>query len=271
MSAPVTVGVAGATGRMGLAILRALGEFPALRLGAALTRPGHAALGVDAGTQANVGPLGVPITADAAAAARCARVMIAFTRPDALAPLVAACAAARSAMVIGTTGYEAEARAAIEAAAREVPVVVAPNTSLALNVLLALVRQAAAALPPDYDIEIFETHHRHKLDAPSGTALALGAAAAQGRGEPPAAPQLTGSTPGPRPRGGIGYAVARGGDVVGEHEVRLLGAGEQLRLCHIATDRTIFARGALTAAAWVADRSPGLYSMGDVLSIGSTR
>ena len=148
------------------------------------------------------------------------------------------------------------------------PVLVSANTSLALNVLLELVRQAAAALPPSYDIEIFEAHHRHKVDAPSGTALALGDAAATGRGESLARPVgLTGAQAGARSAGGIGFSVARGGDVVGEHEVRFLGVGEQLRLEHVATDRAIFARGAVRAAHWVVQQRPGVYDMQDVLGL----
>ncbi|RYZ67962.1 MAG: 4-hydroxy-tetrahydrodipicolinate reductase, partial [Proteobacteria bacterium] len=159
---------------------------------------------------------------------------------------------------------------AIDDASRKIALLPAANTSLALNVLLSLVRQAGAALPPGYDIEIVETHHRHKVDAPSGTALALGRAASDGRGETPAPPTLTGAAPGPRAAGGVGYSVARGGDVVGEHEVRFLGSGEQLRLSHIATDRAIFARGALTAASWLVGRPAGRYSMADVLGLKST-
>jgi 4-hydroxy-tetrahydrodipicolinate reductase len=167
---------------------------------------------------------------------------------------------------VGTTGFDAAARQRLEAAATRVPVLIAANTSLALNVLLELVERAARALPSAYDIEIFEAHHRHKVDAPSGTALALGHAAAAGRGEElPEAPALSGSLPGPRAKGGIGFSVARGGDVVGEHAVRFLGPGEQLALTHVATDRAIFARGAVAAAAWLASQHPGLYKMSDFL------
>ncbi len=167
-------------------------------------------------------------------------------------------------------GYDAATEGRLAESARHVPLLVAANTSLALNVLLNLVRAAARALPDSYDIEIVETHHRHKVDAPSGTALALGRAAAEGRDVVSGEPQLTGNRPGPRVRGTIGYAVARGGDVVGEHDVRLLGGGEQLRLSHIATDRAIFATGALTAARWLLGRPAGRYGMADVLSIEST-
>jgi 4-hydroxy-tetrahydrodipicolinate reductase len=145
-------------------------------------------------------------------------------------------------------------------------VLVSANTSLALNVLLELVQRAARALPDSYDIEIFEAHHRHKVDAPSGTALVLGEAAAAGRGERLQRPlNLTGKEPGARARGGIGFSVVRGGDVVGEHDVRFLGQGEQLRLSHVATDRAIFARGAVAAALWLAKRPAARYKMADFL------
>lgn len=260
----------GASGRMGQALVRALPDFPGLRLVAAVTHEGSAALGRDAGAHAGVAPVGVNLASDLPAAVRAAEVVVDFSRAGALPATLEACAGAGRALVVGTTGYEPAVAARFEAVAARIPLLVAANTSLALNVLLALVRQAAAALPPGYDIEIVESHHRHKVDAPSGTALALGRAAAAGRGEAlPHAPALTGSAPGPRSEGGIGFAVVRGGDVVGEHDVRFLGPGEQLRLSHIATDRAIFARGALTAAAWLAGRTPGLYGMADVLSLKS--
>jgi 4-hydroxy-tetrahydrodipicolinate reductase len=168
--------------------------------------------------------------------------------------------------MVGTTGLDAATQARLDAAASRIPVLVSANTSLALNVLLDLVERAAGALPVSYDIEIFEAHHRHKVDAPSGTALALGDAAARGRGERlPHAPALTGVRPGARATTGIGFSVARGGDVVGEHDVRFLGTGEQLRLTHVATDRAIFARGAVAAAAWLVGRAPGRYRMADFL------
>ena len=181
---------------------------------------------------------------------------------------VAACAAAGVPLMLGTTGFGEAAEAAIAAASKRIPIVVAANTSLALNVLLELVRKAAQSLPVGYDIEIFEAHHRHKVDAPSGTALALGRSAAEGRGvQLPARPLPTGVEDGARESGTIGFAVARGGDVVGEHDVRFLGAGEQLTLRHVATDRAIFARGALTGAAWLVGKAPGRYKMADVLGL----
>ena len=259
----------GATGRMGLAISRALDERDDLQLVAAIARAGNAAQGRDLGALSGGKRWGVPVTHALAAGVEAADVVIDFSHASGVSATLAACRAHSRALVLGTTGYDAATAEALAAASSQIPLLVAANTSLALNVLLALVRSAAAALPAGYDIEIVETHHRNKVDAPSGTALALGAAAGAGRGLEPATPAITGGTPGPRPLGPIGYAVSRGGDVVGEHEVRFLGLGEQLRLSHIATDRAIFARGALTAARWLADRPPGRFSMGDVLSIKS--
>jgi 4-hydroxy-tetrahydrodipicolinate reductase len=193
-------------------------------------------------------------------------VVIDFSRADAVATTAEICAASGVALMIGTTGLDAATQSRINMAAERIPVLVSANTSVALNVLAELVRQAARALPPEYDIEIFEAHHRHKIDAPSGTALLLGDAAAAGRGERLERPvNLSGSRSGARTSGGIGFSVVRGGDVVGEHDVRFLGTGEQLRLSHVATDRAIFARGALAAATWLVGRPPGRYAMADFL------
>lgn len=262
----VKVGVVGVTGRMGAALLRALGEAADMRLAAAITRAGSPAVGRDAALLVGAAPGGVIVGDDLAAALPGLDVVIDFSRAGATAAHAAGCAAARVPLLVGTTGLDAGARQALEEAARAIPVLLSANTSLGLNVLIELVRQAAAALPVDFDIEIFETHHRHKVDAPSGTALVLGEAAAQGRGEKlPAPVSLSGSSPGARSTGGIGFAVARGGDVVGEHEVRFLGQGEQLRLGHVATDRTIFARGALATARWLHRQPAGRYQMADFL------
>jgi 4-hydroxy-tetrahydrodipicolinate reductase len=264
----IKVTIIGATGRMGCSLVRAIAEFPALVLHAALTNPGHPDEGKDAGELAGLGRLGVSVGSDVSAALTGADVAIDFSSAAATAGNVSACAAARVPLMLGTTGFGDAAEAALNAAAREIPIVVAANTSLALNVLLDLVRRAAQSLPEGYDIEIFEAHHRHKVDAPSGTALALGRAAAEGRGvQLPARPLPTGVENGARETGSIGFAVARGGDVVGEHDVRFLGAGEQLTLRHVATDRAIFARGALTGGLWVVGKAPGRYKMADVLGL----
>jgi 4-hydroxy-tetrahydrodipicolinate reductase len=262
----IRVGVVGVAGRMGAQLVKAVHEAPGLTLAAAIDRRDSAAMGSDAGVLAGLAANGVLVQDDLRAALKSVDVVVDFSRADAAASSVDACVAARVAMMIGTTGLDATTLAAIDRAAQHIPILVSANTSLALNVLLDLVQRAARALPTGYDIEIIEAHHRHKVDAPSGTALVLGEAAAAGRGESlprPIAP--TGSQPGARTEGGIGFAVVRGGDVVGEHEVRFLGAGEQLRMTHIATDRAIFARGAVAAAAWLVGRSPGRYQMADFL------
>lgn len=264
----IRVGVIGVTGRMGLELLKALHNADGAQLAAAIARAGHPALGKDAGMMAGLLPAGVTVSSDLAAALPGLNVAIDFSRAEAVATTADACAAAGVALMVGTTGLDAATQAHLDAAARRVPVLLAANTSLALNVLLELVLRAARALPPGYDIEITEAHHRHKVDAPSGTALALGDAAAAGRNASLARPvPLTGAVPGPR-QAGIGFSVVRGGDVVGEHDVRFLGTGEQLRLSHVATDRAIFARGAVAASAWLARQPPGRYRMTDFLFPG---
>jgi 4-hydroxy-tetrahydrodipicolinate reductase len=209
------------------------------------------------------------VTDEPAAALAGAAVAIDFSQPEGTVALARAAAAAGTALVIGTTGFGPAHLAVLEQVARAVPVVRSGNMSLGVNLMVALVRRAAAALGPDYDIEIVEAHHRLKVDAPSGTALMLGRAAAAGRGRDEAAARLPprdGIT-GPRPPGGIGYAVVRGGDIVGEHEVIFAGPGERLVLRHVAGDRMLFARGALAAAEWVVGRAPGSYDMSDVLGL----
>jgi 4-hydroxy-tetrahydrodipicolinate reductase len=251
---------------MGAQLVRAIHDAPDMRLAAAIDQPGGQAIGKDAGSLAGLPPCGVAVSGDLAAMLAGLDVVIDFSRADAVAVTADACGAAGVALMVGTTGLDALAQQRLDAAASQVPVLVSANTSLALNVLLDLVQRAAGALPPGYDIEIFEAHHRHKVDAPSGTALALAEAAARGRGEPLLhPPALTGARPGARGTGGIGFSVARGGDVVGEHDVRFLGIGEQLRLTHVATDRAIFARGAVAAAAWLVGQPPGRYRMADFL------
>lgn len=262
----IRVGVVGVAGRMGAQLVKAIHDAPGLQLAAAIDQPGGNAIGRDASSLAGLAPAGIAVTSDLAAALPGLDVVIDFSRAGAVAATADACAGAGVALMIGTTGLDAATLALIESAATKIPVLRSANTSLALNVLLDLVQRAAGALPADYDIEIFEAHHRHKVDAPSGTALALGDAAAAGRDERlPREVTLTGAQPGARATGGIGFSVVRGGDVVGEHDVRFLGAGEQLRLTHVATDRAVFARGAVAAAAWLVGRSPGYYRMADFL------
>ena len=239
----------GVTGRMGGALLRLLPEFPQMRLQAAIARPGHTQLGRDCGELAGLAPLGVPVQAELAGALRGAGLAISYSAAVAAGPEALACAAAGVPLLMGTTGLGPEARAALEQAARSIPLLVAANTSLGVTLLEELVRWAAAVLPGEFDILIQDTHHRDKLDAPSGTALALGAAAAEGR----------------KAAGQIGYAALRGGDVVGDHEIQFLGQGERLRLGHSVTDRSVFARGALRAGSWLAEQPAGAYRMADAL------
>lgn len=258
------VGIVGVAGRMGAELVKALAGSPEARLAAAVDRPGSAAVGRDAGDLAGIAATGVVVSSDLKAVLSGLDVVIDFSSASAVGATAEACAAAGVALLVGTTGLDERISRQLDAAAASVPVLVSANTSLALNVLLELVHRAARALPAGYDIEIFEAHHRHKVDAPSGTALALGDAAAAGRGERLHRPvNLTGAAAGARNSGGIGFSVVRGGDVVGEHDVRFLGQGEQLRLSHVATDRAIFARGALSAALWLVGRPKGRYKMAD--------
>jgi 4-hydroxy-tetrahydrodipicolinate reductase len=227
------------------------------------------AVGHDAGVLAGIAPLAVAVSADPAVALAGADVAIDFTLPAVSVANARLCRDRGCALVIGTTGHDAAQRAELEAVAGDIPVVLAPNMSLGVNLLFKLAELAARALDDQYDIEIFEAHHRNKVDAPSGTALGLGAATARGRGttlEQAAEYARHGHT-GIRERGRIGFSVLRGGDIVGEHRLVFAGPGEQVELVHTAQDRSGFARGALVAARWVAGRPPGLYSMRDVLGL----
>lgn len=265
----LNVAMLGASGRMGRAIVPLLAEAADLRLSGALAAPGDPALGQDAGVLACVTPLSVPVTADPSVALHGAQVAIDFTLPAVSAANARLCAGLGCALVVGTTGHDASQRAELELAARTIPVVLAPNMSLGVNLLMRLAELAARALDEQYDVEIFEAHHRNKVDAPSGTALGLGQAAARGRGttlDSVAEYTRHGHT-GVRERGRIGFSVLRGGDIVGEHRLVFAGPGEQVELVHSAQDRSGFARGALVAARWVAGRPPGLHSMLDVLGL----
>jgi len=265
----LNITMCGASGRMGRNIIPLIEADPDLRLAGALAAPGDAALGADAGVVAGGQPLKVRITDDTDAALAGADVAIDFTLPAASAAVARACRGRGCGLVVGTTGHSAEQLADIRTAANDIPVVMAPNMSLGVNLLFRLAEIAARALGPEYDAEIFETHHRHKVDAPSGTALGLGRAVAQGRGvnlDEVAVWARHGAT-GPRQAGAIGFSVARGGEVVGDHRLFFAGPGEQLEIAHHAQDRSGFARGAVAAARWVAGRPPGLYSMFDVLGL----
>ena len=265
----VRVAVLGISGRMGRALLAALDDDPGAVLSGACASAGSRWVDQDAGVAAGGPPRRVTVARDPATAVSGANVAIDFTLPAATPTNLAACAAAKCALVLGTTGLDEAVRQQIAATARTIPLVVAPNMSLGVNVLLGLTQQVAQALDASYDIEIYEAHHRNKKDAPSGTALALGKAAARGRGsslEALADFSRQGNT-GARTPGRIGFSVFRGGDVVGDHVVTFAGMGERIELTHRATDRLAFARGAVRAARWLVGRPPGLYSMLDVLGL----
>ncbi|WP_430912013.1 4-hydroxy-tetrahydrodipicolinate reductase [Methylobacterium sp. sgz302541] len=261
--------VVGAEGRMGRMLVRAVAATEGCELSGAIEREGSAALGQDAGTLAGIGPLGVAITDDPLPVFAAAEGVLDFTTPTATTFFAELAAQARIVHVVGTTGLGEVELARLAAAARHARIVRSGNMSLGVNLLAGLVRKVAAALGEDFDIEIVEMHHRMKVDAPSGTALLLGEAAAEGRGAALADKRVSirdGHTGARRP-GDIGFATLRGGSVVGDHSVIFAGPGEQLTLSHHAADREIFARGAVRAALWAFDRKPGLYGMTDVLGL----
>ncbi|WP_299371422.1 4-hydroxy-tetrahydrodipicolinate reductase [uncultured Tateyamaria sp.] len=261
--------IAGASGRMGQMLIRSVMESDKMRLVGALERPGHDWVGQDVGVAMGGAALGALVYDDALKPMAQAQAVIDFTAPEATIALSKIAAQARAAHIIGTTGMTDEQIAQLEPAARHCAIVRAGNMSLGVNLLVQLTKQVAAALDEDFDIEVIEAHHHHKVDAPSGTALMLGEAAAAGRGvdlaqvRDAARDGITGA----RTRGDIGFAVVRGGDIVGEHEVLFAGAGERIVLRHMATDRALFAKGALRAALWAQDKAPGEYDMLDVLGL----
>jgi 4-hydroxy-tetrahydrodipicolinate reductase len=252
---------------MGQSLVRALREMPHLKLSGAVASATSGRLGQDAAGEGE--PLGVPITADPAAGLRGAAVALDFSTAQSTAAHVEACVAAGVPLLIGTTGLDAACRARLNLAAKTIPVLIAPNTSVGVSVVSRLVSMATAALGASFDVEISETHHRMKRDAPSGTALALGAAVAAARGqdlEEVANYDRTRESA-PRSLGSIGFSVRRAGDIVGEHTVTFAAAGELVEITHRATDRMTFARGALRAAEWLIGRPAGLYGMSDVLGL----
>jgi 4-hydroxy-tetrahydrodipicolinate reductase len=262
--------VVGAAGRMGKALIRIIAEMDGVHLAGAIERPGSDALGKDAGELAGLGPYGVAITDDALPVFAKAEGVLDFTAPAATLEFADLAAQARIVHVIGTTGMDESHEARLHAASRHARIVKSGNMSLGVNLLSVLVRQAAKALDAaDWDIEVLEMHHRHKVDAPSGTALLLGEAAAEGReiGLGQHSVRVRDGHTGPREPGTIGFATLRGGSVIGEHSVILAGEGETVELTHRATDRSIFARGAVRAALWARHQKPGYYSMLDVLGL----
>ncbi|MBE7196826.1 MAG: 4-hydroxy-tetrahydrodipicolinate reductase [Parafilimonas terrae] len=261
--------VVGADGRMGRMLVRAVAQAEGCTLSAAIEREGSPALGQDAGTLAGLPAMGVAITDDPLAAFAAADGVLDFTAPAATVHFAELAAQARIVHIVGTTGLSEEDLAKLKAASYHARIVRSGNMSLGVNLMAALVKKVAATLGADFDIEICEMHHRMKVDAPSGTALLLGEAAAEGRGvDLPAVRVSTrdGHT-GARKPGDIGFATLRGGSVVGDHSVLFAGPGETLTISHHAADRGLFASGAVKAALWAHPKPPGLYSMADVLDL----
>ncbi|MCC1492209.1 4-hydroxy-tetrahydrodipicolinate reductase [Cognatishimia sp. F0-27] len=263
--------ITGVSGRMGQMLVREVQASDNLRLVGALERAGHAWVGQDLGEAMGGAPLGCRVDDDPLEPFARAQAVIDFTSPDASCDYADLAAQARAVHVIGTTGFEPRHLGRLDAAARHAVIVRAGNMSLGVNLLTQVTKQVAAALDADWDIEIVEAHHNRKVDAPSGTALMLGEAAAEGRGVDLDTVSDRGrdGITGARERGHIGFHAIRGGDVVGEHEVIFAAAGERIVLKHIASDRALFARGALKAALWGQDRDPGAYDMLDVLGLKS--
>ncbi|MCR9126864.1 MAG: 4-hydroxy-tetrahydrodipicolinate reductase [Rhodobacteraceae bacterium] len=261
--------VTGASGRMGQMLIRALDEHDGAYLSGAVERAGHPWIGADLGEAMGGAATGVRVTDDPVEAFAKAQAVLDFTAPEATLEFAALAAQARAVHVIGTTGMSDDQTARLAPAARHAVIVRAGNMSLGVNLLVQLTRQVAAALGEDFDIEIVESHHNQKVDVPSGTALMLGEAAAEGRGVKLAevADRGRDGMTGARRRGDIGFTAIRGGDIVGEHDVMFAGAGERIVLRHLATDRMLFARGALRAALWGQDQAPGQYDMLDVLGL----
>ena len=258
------IAVLGASGRMGRAVVEAIDQAPEMALAAAVAWPGSSHLGVDAATLAGLPAGAVAVTADVAAAMEQADVAIDFALPDAIAAHLDACLAVDRPLVVGTTGLDEPTRTRLAEAAERIAVLHAANMSVGVNLCLGLVELAARVLG-DYDVEIIETHHGGKGDAPSGTALELGRRVAAARGQRFEDVARTGSRDGPRAPGTVGFSSIRAGDIVGEHTVLLAAAGERVEITHRAGERGVFARGALKAAQWITSQGPGLYGMAHVL------
>ena len=269
MSDEIGVVITGVSGRMGQMLVLEVAKHPRLVLAGAIERAGHDWVGQDVGTAMGGAAMGVLVADDPLDAFARAQAVIDFTAPAATVAFAELAAQARAVHVIGTTGLTDEDLQKIKTAGRHAVIVRAGNMSLGVNLLTVLTRKVAAALDDDYDIEVIEYHHNQKVDAPSGTALMLGEAAAEGRGielrdhSDRARDGITGA----RKKGDIGFTAIRGGDIVGEHDVLFATAGERITLRHVASDRALFARGALKAAIWGQDKAPGEYDMLDVLGL----
>jgi 4-hydroxy-tetrahydrodipicolinate reductase len=270
MDQGMRIAVVGAPGRMGRALVRAVHEREGLSLAAAVARPGSPAVGTDAGTLAGGSPLGVSVTDSLAAVLDAVDLVVDFSTAEATLAHLDLCVRAGRPAVLGATGFTASERARIREAARHVPLVHAPNYGVGVNLALGLVAAAARVLGDDADVEILEAHHRHKVDAPSGTALRLGEVVAEALGRNLSEVAVYGrqGPEGPRDRATIGFSTIRGGDIVGEHTVLFAAEGERLEITHRASSRDTFARGAVRAAAWLAGRPPGLHGMEEVLGLG---
>jgi 4-hydroxy-tetrahydrodipicolinate reductase len=268
----VKVVIAGSAGRMGRALIEAVLQAPDMTLAGALEQKNHAVLGRNAGELSGL-PCGVTITDDVGKSMAGGDVLIDFTRPEGTLEHLAACRRLGARMVIGTTGFSDAQKKEIAAAAREIAIVMSPNFSVGVNVAFRLMQVAAGALGGGYDVEILEAHHRHKVDAPSGTALRMGEVVAQALGRDLKKDAVYGreGMTGERKDETIGFATIRGGDLVGDHTVMFIGAGERLEIAHRASSRSNFAQGALRAARFAVSRKAGLYDMADVLGFGDDR
>jgi len=265
----IRVAITGAAGRMGKTLIQAIEDTEGLTLGAALERPDSESVGMDAGEIAGVGTLGVTVTADAEQCVDSFDVVIDFTVPAATLGLATVCRAHGKAMVIGTTGFSDEQLAQLHAAAADIAVFTAPNMSVGVNLVFKLIEIAARALGDSVDVEVIEAHHRHKIDAPSGTAMRMGEVLAEALGRDLDQDAIYGrqGITGARERSTIGFSTIRGGDIVGEHTVMYAGEGERIEITHRAQSRMNFAQGALRAVGYVHDKPPGLYDMQTLLDL----
>lgn len=269
----IRVAIQGAAGRMGHALIQSCLDAEQLQLAAALERPGNPAVGADAGVVAGLPNLGVTVTDDLAAAIDGIDVLVDFTRPEPALAALELCRQHGKRMVIGTTGFSAEQRATIALAAHDIPIMLAPNMSVGVNLCLKLLEIAARVIGDSTDIEIIEAHHRHKVDAPSGTALRMGEVVAETLGRDLQSCAVWGREghTGERDPRSIGFSVIRAGDIVGEHTVMFADEGERVEITHHASSRLTFAKGAMRAATWLADQAAGLYDMQDVLGLKAAR
>jgi 4-hydroxy-tetrahydrodipicolinate reductase len=265
----IQVAINGAAGRMGRCLIQAVKETEGLELAAAIDRADSSLIGVDAGELAGVGKLGVDISHDVAAATKIADIIIDFTLPEVTLSLLPYCAQNQCRPIIGTTGFDAAQKQTIDATAGKIATILAPNMSVGVNLSLKLLDLAARVLGDSVDIEIIEAHHRHKVDAPSGTALRMGEVVADALGRDLKDCAIYGreGRTGERDRNTIGFATVRAGDVVGDHTVLFAAEGERLEITHKASSRMTFAYGAMRAASWLAERQTGLFDMQDVLDL----